>query len=282
MRRIALLFPLIFLLAGCPVPAVASVTVSGSNVQDVNGVPLFTGQWCFGATCLTVTNGSFSGSITPGTQTVTVVNGSSVTILSVSDVTITANYNWNNYTVPYGVTFTGNGAPYLACQMSALYTQLDVSPNPTFLCVAQGGQLVWKLQGPATPAGPGIISGLGVPTLPAVVPTIYVRTDVAEQYSVSGLSGSVSSTWTGISGGGGGGPNFADNEILAGSGTAWTFANVPISALPISTSVHLYVLQYEGGNFIRLPPSAIVSITGTAMVTAASWSAGSLMADYRY
>ena len=204
MRRIALLFPLIFLLVGCPVPAVASVTVSGSNVQDVTGVPLFTGQWCFGATCLTVTNGSFSGSITAGTQTVTVVNGSSVTILSVSDVTIGANYNnWNNYTVPYGVTFTGNGAPYLACQMSALYTQLDVSPNPTFLCVAQGGQLVWKLQGPATPAGPGITSGLGVPTLPAVVPTIYVRTDVAEQYSLSGLSGSVSSTWTKISGGSG-------------------------------------------------------------------------------
>ena len=64
MRRIAFLLFLLLL----AVPAVASVTVSGSNVQDTSGVPLFSGQWCFGATCLTVTNGLFSGSITPGTE----------------------------------------------------------------------------------------------------------------------------------------------------------------------------------------------------------------------
>ena len=78
------------------------------------------------------------------------------------------------------------------------------------------------------------------------------------------------------------GPNFADNEILAGSGTAWTFVNAPISALPASTSVHLYAQEYNGGPFVRLPSSAITSITGSAMVTAASWTAGVLMADYSY
>ncbi len=77
-------------------------------------------------------------------------------------------------------------------------------------------------------------------------------------------------------------PSFADNEILGGVGTAWTFANAPISNLPTSTSVHLYVQQYISGPFVRLPKSAIVSITGNAMVTAASWTTGALMADYRY
>lgn len=70
---------------------------------------------------------------------------------------------------------------------------------------------------------------------------------------------------------------FVDNEIVSGSGTAWTFATAPSP----STSVHLYVLQYVGGPFVRLPASAIVSIVGTTMVTADSWSAGSLLADYR-
>jgi hypothetical protein len=77
-------------------------------------------------------------------------------------------------------------------------------------------------------------------------------------------------------------PNFADNEILSGSGTAWTFDNAPISNLPTSTSVHLYVLEYVGGPFVRLPTSAIVSIIGVNMVTVNPYSAGALMADYRY
>ena len=78
------------------------------------------------------------------------------------------------------------------------------------------------------------------------------------------------------------GPNFVENEILGGGGTAWTFAHAPISSLPASTSVALYVQQYNGGPFVRLPPTAITSIIGNAMVTAASWTAGALMADYRY
>jgi hypothetical protein len=104
---------------------------------------------------------------------------------------------------------------------------------------------------------------------------IGTGTPLAGEY-VDGGTGA----WTPLPGGSG--PNFADNEILAGSGTAWTFANAPISALPASTSVHLYAQEYNGGPFVRLPPSAITSITGTAMVTAASWTAGALMADYRY
>ena len=73
-------------------------------------------------------------------------------------------------------------------------------------------------------------------------------------------------------------PNFADNEFVSGSGTAWVFLHAPNP----TTSVHLYVQEYNGGPFVRLPPTAITSIIGTAMVTAASWTAGALMADYRY
>jgi hypothetical protein len=181
----------------------AQVTVSGSNVQDVSGVPLYSGQWCAGATCLTVSNGAFSGSVTAGTYTVTVVNASSVTILSVSGVVISGtSYNWNLYTVPYNVTFSGNGQPYLGCQLAAKYTQGDSIPSGAiWSCIAQNGQLVWKRQGPPSPSGPGLISGLGVPTLSAVVPTIFIRTDTPQQYSLSGATGAISSTWTLISNG---------------------------------------------------------------------------------
>lgn len=68
------------------------------------------------------------------------------------------------------------------------------------------------------------------------------------------------------------------NEILAGAGTAWTFAHAPGSI----AAVALYVQEYTNGPFVRLPSSAIVSITGVNMVTAAPWNAGALMADYRY
>jgi hypothetical protein len=79
-------------------------------------------------------------------------------------------------------------------------------------------------------------------------------------------------------GGGGSSPSFADNEIVTGSGTSWTLAHVPIP----TSGVHLYVLQYPGGPFVRLPFSAIASIIGTVMTTVASYSAGALMVDYRY
>ena len=224
----------------------AQVSVSGNNIQSSGGGPLYAGQWCAGATCLTISNGSFTGSVTAGTYTVTVVNASSVTILSVSGVVIGgSNFNWNLYTVPYGVTFTGNGQPYLPCQLSALYTQLDSSPaNAAWYCVAQSGQLTWKIQGPPTPAGPGLISGLGVPTMTGVVPTIYVRTDVAGQYSLAGETGTVSSTWVPVGTGNGCTPN----TISAGC-TGGTTAPTALASL--------------GG--VSLNPTAAQTIAGQAL-----------------
>jgi hypothetical protein len=127
-----------------------------------------------------------------------------------------------------------------------------------------------SLTGDVIAAGPGAASATVVGINSAAVPAseTYVGTNAAGQVVAAPTPPAVST--------------FADNEILVGSGTAWTFDNAPISALPVSTSVHLYVQEYNGGPFVRLPASAIVSITGTAMVTAASWTAGSLLADYRY
>ena len=185
-------------------PAFATTAVSGNLVQDGSGNPLTSGQWCFNSTCLTVTNGVFSGNVTAATSTVTVVNASSVTILSVSNVTIgSLPFVWDNYTIPYGTTFSGYGTPYLGCQIGSQYTQSNSVPaNTLWNCVVQNGQLVWQSSVPQSPIGPGIVSGVGVPTGPGVVPTIFVRTDTPQQYSLSGSTGSVSTTWALVGGSG--------------------------------------------------------------------------------
>ena len=118
---------------------------------------------------------------------------------------------------------------------------------------------------------------------PPLNPLTPVITGPAGAPGAAGVSGAAGASGaTGPPGPPGPSANFANNEILAGSGTAWTFDHAPISSLPTSTSVRLYAQQYNGGPFVRLPSSAITSITGTAMVTAASWTAGVLMADYSY
>lgn len=63
-----------------------------------------------------------------------------------------------------------------------------------------------------------------------------------------------------------------ENEVVSGSGTSWTLANTPVSG-----SVKLYA----GG--IRLNPGAgnDYTISGSSITTAASYSTGALIADYR-
>ena len=65
---------------------------------------------------------------------------------------------------------------------------------------------------------------------------------------------------------------FIDSEVVSGSGTSWTLAN-----LPIVGSVHLF------GAGIRLTPGAgnDYTISGVTVTTANSYSTGSLLADYR-
>lgn len=72
---------------------------------------------------------------------------------------------------------------------------------------------------------------------------------------------------------GGSSTSYADNEVVSGSGTSWTLANTPTAG-----SQHVYA------NGQRLTPGAgnDYTISGATITTALSWSAGALLADYRY
>ncbi len=67
--------------------------------------------------------------------------------------------------------------------------------------------------------------------------------------------------------------NFADNEVVSGSGTSWTLANTPTAG-----SQHVYA------NGQRLIPGGgqDYTIAGAVITTALSWAAGTVLADYRY
>lgn len=64
-----------------------------------------------------------------------------------------------------------------------------------------------------------------------------------------------------------------NNEVVAGSGTSWTLAHTPDAG-----TVKLYAIGQ------RLTPGAgnDYTISGTAITTANSWSAGQILADYTY
>lgn len=67
-----------------------------------------------------------------------------------------------------------------------------------------------------------------------------------------------------------GGATFVENEVISGSGTGFTLAGTPIAG-----SVKIYALGQ------RLVLTTDYSISGTAVTTVSSWSAGDLIADYR-
>ena len=131
-------------------------TAYGTKVVDNTGALLSSGQWCFGATCLTVTNGAFSGSVTAGTQTVTVTNGSGTTYLTVPGVSIAGSFfSWDGYVVPSSASLTGMGAPRIACTPGAQYTQTDGAGNK-WVCQSINGAGVWN--GQPVPSSPIIDS----------------------------------------------------------------------------------------------------------------------------
>ena len=83
-------------------------------------------------------------------------------------------------------------------------------------------------------------------------------------------------------GSGGSSPNFADDEIVSGSGTSWTLAHTP-------TTGSLILQQYLAGfgpiNLWKSEGSPLVgdySISGANITTVNSISAGKLRAWYRY
>lgn len=71
--------------------------------------------------------------------------------------------------------------------------------------------------------------------------------------------------------GGSSSTNYADNEVVAGANTAWTLANTPTVG-----SEHIFA------NGQRLTPTVDYTIVGAAVTTVLAWSAGTVLADYRY
>jgi hypothetical protein len=85
MKRILFTFALFCAFFG--VASAQTTLVAGKKVLDNTGGPLVSGQWCLGSSCVAVTNGAFSGSVTPSTASVT-VTGSGNTYLTVPNVTM--------------------------------------------------------------------------------------------------------------------------------------------------------------------------------------------------
>lgn len=199
MRRAFLILALLAAL-GSIASRAQTVLASGIGVQDGTGALLGSGTWCFNTTCLSVSNGVFSGAISPGTQNVTVVNSSSATVLTVPNVTVQAGqpFNWNLYVVPENTGMSGVGQPYLPCSPGSSYA--GTSPTQTLYCQSYQGQSAW---GPTqTPASSGFHAGYGAPTFPCVSPCVYSRLDTAAFYNIQQTPGLSSANWTGFAGSG--------------------------------------------------------------------------------
>ena len=69
----------------------------------------------------------------------------------------------------------------------------------------------------------------------------------------------------------GSGHTFVYNEVLGGSGTAFTFATAPIAGL--------YTIYGRGQKLI---PTTDYSVVGTAVTTTGTWAAGDLIADSQH
>ena len=69
----------------------------------------------------------------------------------------------------------------------------------------------------------------------------------------------------------GGGNNFVYNEILGGSGTAFTFATTPLTGL--------YTIHGRGQ---KLLVTTDYTVSGANVTTVGTWAAGDLTADYQY
>ena len=175
-----------------------TTNVSGTGVQDGTGAIMGSGTWCAASTCLSVSNGAFSGTVTSGTQTVTVVNSSSITVLTVPNVYISGlSFKWNSYIITPNAQITGVGTPYLPCWVGSTYTS---SLSVVNYCQSYSGQTAW---GPIqSPASSGFQVGYGAPTFPCVSPCSYIRIDTSMLYIAIGPMGSTTSTWVVQDGGG--------------------------------------------------------------------------------
>ena len=185
---------LIFVVLSVFAPA-QTANVYGAGVTNGAGGLLSSGHWCFGASCVPVSFGSFSGTVSVATsvQTVTVVNASSAVILTVPNVSIfAADFNWNQYVVPTGAQLTGVGAPYLPCFVGASY-------NPGgYWCSSFSGQASWSAT--ATPQAAGAYIGYGTPVFYCSSPCTYTQIDTGMTWGIMKPYGTPSNSW-GVAGG---------------------------------------------------------------------------------
>jgi hypothetical protein len=274
----------------------ATTTVSGNYVQDGAGNYLATGTFCFtGSSCLAITGSTFSGNVTSGTGTVTIVNASSSTILTVPNVTISgATFNWNNYVVPVNASISGVGFPYLPCALGAQYT--NTVNSLTINCISNSGQTSWG--GTTTfPTPSGLWTGYGAPTFTCVSPCLYQQVDASPTteavYSLLAGAGIISSNWVQQTGSDGAGsvllaPSGAQvivqpvntNFTVQGSGTAIVdFSGMPMTKLSVaagctttaagetchdSTNHNWHDFDNGVDNFVALFPSVLPPTSGHA------------------
>lgn len=137
----------------CGTPLLQALTVSGSGIQNgYSGVGL-KGTACFGATCITLTGGSFSGTtVSAGTYTFTAKDPSGNTVLTILNVVVPAGglvVSPSAYqiaaTTPNAPNASGIGAPYWACASGAQYTRTNPE-NPLFAlwtCGSSGQSSRW-------------------------------------------------------------------------------------------------------------------------------------------
>lgn len=92
----------------------------------------------------------------------------------------------------------------------------------------------------------------------------FTGSGVSAAYSGNGVA---TLTVSGASG------TIVDSEEVSGSGTTWTLANTPIAG-----TVKLYL----NGMRAKLGASNDYTISGATITTTNSWSAGQVVADYRY
>lgn len=159
MKRVAL--ALAIMCALCAPAFSQSTIVAGTHVLDNTGNLLASGKWCFNGTCLTVTNGVFSGSVTSATATITVANGGATTYLTIPSATVSGSYfSFDTYVVPSSASITGLGGPRIACSPGAIYTQTDGALN-AWQCVNINGTASWNSISPGGPAQPISQGGTG-------------------------------------------------------------------------------------------------------------------------
>jgi hypothetical protein len=210
-----------------------NVAFTATRVPDITGSTLTAGVICFPnvGNCNAVTAGAVSGSavVPKGTGAILVKDSSGNIIWQTASnaVTITGAFSFDSYVIPSNATVTIVGVPRGACQVGAIETRTDLTPNVNYTCTFVGGQNVWKgsASGSAVGSPPGLYSGVGAPSFPCTAPCVYVRSDAGAGgafYALSANSGIVSANWilqaTGPTGAAGptGAPGVSSLQQLAG------------------------------------------------------------------